>query len=100
MRDTGDRLHLRPREPETTAFHKVLQQNLLTFEQEWTDKSDGRTLPSFVTDELRDFLDCGHCRRTVKKILSAMGLPTEAPKLYPARPPPAESGGEGGDRLN
>ena len=37
---------------------------------------------------------------TIKKILSAMGLPTEAPKLYPARPPPAESGGEGGDWLN
>ncbi len=37
---------------------------------------------------------------TVKKILSAMGLPTEAPKPYPARPPPAESGGEGGDWLN
>ena len=31
----------------------------LTFEQEWTDKSDGRTLPSFVTDELHDFLGCG-----------------------------------------
>jgi hypothetical protein len=36
---------------------------------------------------------------TIKKILSAMGLPTEAPKLCPARPPPAESGGEGGDWL-
>jgi hypothetical protein len=77
----------------------MLQQNLLTFEQEWTDKSDGRNLPSFVTDELHDFLDCGPCRRTVMKILSAMGLPTEAPKLCPARPPPAESGGEGGDWL-
>ena len=47
------------REPEKTALYKVLQQHLLTFEQEWTDKSDGRTLPSFVTDELHDFLDCG-----------------------------------------
>jgi hypothetical protein len=37
---------------------------------------------------------------TIKKILSAMGLPTEAPKLCPARPPPSESGGEGGDCLN
>jgi hypothetical protein len=37
---------------------------------------------------------------TIKKILSAMGLPTEAPKPYPARPPPSESGGEGGDWLN
>ena len=38
------------REPEKTALFQVLQQHLLTFEQEWTDKSDGRTLPSFVTD--------------------------------------------------
>jgi hypothetical protein len=37
---------------------------------------------------------------TIKKILSAMKLPVEASKLYPARPPPAESGGEGGDWLN
>jgi hypothetical protein len=37
---------------------------------------------------------------TIKKILSAMGLPTEAPKLWPARPPPSQSGGEGGDWLN
>jgi hypothetical protein len=78
----------------------MLQQILLTFEQEWTDKSDGRKLPSFVTDELHDFLDCGPCRRTVMKILSAMGLPTEAPKRYPERPPPAEAGGEDGDWLN
>ena len=37
---------------------------------------------------------------TIKKILKAMGLPTEAPKLRPARPPPSQSGGEGGDWLN
>jgi len=37
---------------------------------------------------------------TIKKILSAMRLPTEAPKLWPARPPPSQSGGEGGDWLN
>ena len=37
---------------------------------------------------------------TIKKILSAMGLPTCAPKLWPARPPPSQSGGEGGDWLN
>jgi hypothetical protein len=37
---------------------------------------------------------------TIKKILASMGLPTEAPKPYPARPPPAESGGEDGDWLN
>jgi Transposase zinc-binding domain len=47
------------REPEKTALYKVLQQHLLTFEQLWTDKSDGRTLPSFVTEELHKFLDCG-----------------------------------------
>jgi hypothetical protein len=37
---------------------------------------------------------------TIKKILSAMGLPTEAPKLWPARPPPSDSGAEGGGWLN
>jgi hypothetical protein len=36
---------------------------------------------------------------TIKKILASMGLPTEAPKPYPARPPPSESG-DGGDWLN
>ena len=36
-----------------------MQEHLLTFEQEWTDKSDGRTLPTFVTEELHKFLDCG-----------------------------------------
>ncbi len=33
---------------------------------------------------------------TIRKILSAMGLPTEAPKLYPARPPPTIFRGDGG----
>jgi hypothetical protein len=37
---------------------------------------------------------------TIKKILSAMGLPTEAPKLSPARSPLSEPSGEGGDWLN
>ena len=37
---------------------------------------------------------------TIKKILSARGRPTEAPKLFPGRPPPSQSGGEGGDWLN
>ncbi len=37
---------------------------------------------------------------TIKKILSAMGLPTEVPALFPARPPPSESPGEGGHWLN
>ena len=47
------------REPEKTALYQVLQEHLLTFEQEWTDKSDGRTLPKFVTDELHGFMSCG-----------------------------------------
>jgi hypothetical protein len=47
------------RQPEKTALYKVMQEHLLTFEQEWTDKSDGRTLPTFVTEELHKFLDCG-----------------------------------------
>jgi hypothetical protein len=47
------------REPEKTALYRILQEHLLTFEQEWTDKSDGRTLPTFVTEELHKFLDCG-----------------------------------------
>jgi hypothetical protein len=36
----------------------------------------------------------------IKKVLSALGLPTDAPKLSPERPPPSESGGAGGDGLN
>jgi hypothetical protein len=34
---------------------------------------------------------------TIKKILSAMRLPTSVPKLRPARPLPAQPGGEDGD---
>jgi hypothetical protein len=39
---------------------------------------------------------------TIKKILAAMGLPTEAPKPYPARPPPSEPSepGDGAEYLN
>ena len=39
---------------------------------------------------------------TIRKILSAMGLPTEAPKPSPARPPPAEpsEAGDGGEYPN
>ena len=46
----------------------MIQQHLLTFEQEWTDKSDGRTLPSFVTDELHDFLGCGILARGLAQL--------------------------------
>ena len=39
---------------------------------------------------------------TIRKILSAMGLPTEAPNPYPARPPPSEPSepGDGAEYLN
>jgi hypothetical protein len=45
-----------------------MQQHLLTFEQQWTDKSDGRTLPSFVTAELHDFLGCGILARGLAQL--------------------------------
>jgi len=57
------------REPEKTALFRVLQQHLLTFEQEWSDKSDGRTLPSFVTEELHDFMGCGVLARGFAQFL-------------------------------
>jgi hypothetical protein len=47
------------REPEKTALFQVLQQHLLTFEQQWTDEASGRTLPKFVLDELHGFMSCG-----------------------------------------
>jgi hypothetical protein len=56
------------REPEKTALYQVLQNHLLTFEQEWTDKSDGRTLPAFVTGELHDFLGCGLLARGLAQL--------------------------------
>jgi hypothetical protein len=56
------------REPKKTALFKVLQQHLLTFEQEWTDKSDGRALPSFVTEELHGFMDCGILARGLAQL--------------------------------
>jgi hypothetical protein len=37
---------------------------------------------------------------TIKKVFSAMGLPTERPSLWPAQSTPSQSGGEGGDWLN
>jgi hypothetical protein len=45
----------------------------LTFEQEWTDKSDGRTLPGFVTGELHDFLGCGILARGLAQLF---GVPS------------------------
>jgi hypothetical protein len=47
------------REPEKTALFQVFQQHLLTFEQQWTDQADGRTLPKFVLNELHGFMACG-----------------------------------------
>ena len=34
---------------------------------------------------------------TAKKILDAMHLPSEVPRLHPARPPPGSPGVEGGE---
>jgi hypothetical protein len=50
--------------------------------------------------ENRSFMRCSSNSGFRAMILSAMGLPTCAPKLWPARPPPSQSGGEGGDWLN
>ena len=47
------------RQPEKTALYRVMQENLLTFEQQWTDEGNGRTLPTLVTEELHKYLDCG-----------------------------------------
>jgi hypothetical protein len=44
------------REPDKTALYQVLQQHLLTFEQQWTEAASGRTLPKFVTEELHPFM--------------------------------------------
>jgi hypothetical protein len=44
------------RQPEKTALYRVMQEHLLTFEQEWTDAASGRTLPKFVTGELHGFM--------------------------------------------
>ena len=49
----------RPRQPEATALYQVLNTHLATFEASWIDPNEGRTLPAFVIDELRGFLDCG-----------------------------------------
>ena len=40
-------------------MYRVMQEHLLTFEQQWTDEASGHTLPAFVTEELHKFLDCG-----------------------------------------
>src|SRR5450759_1266141 len=47
------------RQPEKSALYQVMQQHLLTFEQQWTDEASGRTLPKFVTDELHGYMNCG-----------------------------------------
>ena len=47
------------RQPEKTALYRVMQEYLLTFEQQWTDQASGRTLPKFVTAELHGFMSCG-----------------------------------------
>ena len=47
------------RQPEKTALYQVMQRHLLTFEQQWTDEASGRTLPTFVTEELHGYMSCG-----------------------------------------
>jgi len=42
-----------PRHPEATALYRVLQAHLPAFLASWSDASEDRTLPRFVTDELR-----------------------------------------------
>jgi hypothetical protein len=39
------------RQPEKTALYRVMQEHLLTFEQQWADEASGCTLPKFVTGE-------------------------------------------------
>ena len=63
------------REPEKTALYKVMQEHLLTFEQQWSDETSGRTLPKFVTEELRKYMDCGILGRGFA--LSAAIIPVE-----------------------
>jgi len=69
----------------------------------WSRRPRCRTRPATRWSILRTGCRCcpRSCPRArLKKILSAMGLPPQAPKLWPARPPPSESGGEGGGWLN
>ena len=80
------------RESEKTALYKVLQQHLLTFEQEWTDKPSLPLSHYISWSELlrRTFqidITCPRCQSplrlialietedTIRKILSAMELP-------------------------
>jgi len=90
------------RQPEKTALFQVVQQHLLTFEQEWTDQGSGRTLPKFVTDELQRYVSCGILGRGFGVYApTAMHLVPSGPhaasprpsppyilQLYPARQPP------------
>jgi hypothetical protein len=45
-----------PRRPEAAALYRILQEHLRSFEREWTDEAEGRTLPAFVTEKLNGFL--------------------------------------------
>jgi hypothetical protein len=56
------------RQPEKTAVYQVLQRHLLTFEQQWTDEANGRTLPRFVLDELHGSMSCVWARVTVAPV--------------------------------
>jgi hypothetical protein len=79
------------REPEKTALYGVMQEHLLTFEQQWTDGASGKTLPKFVTDELRAYLNCGilgrgfahlYCKRILRflqrrKVITLVTAPAD-----------------------
>ena len=57
------------RQPEKTGLCRVMQEHLLTFEQEWTDPQSGRTLPEFVLDEMHGFMSCGILARGFAHLL-------------------------------
>jgi len=57
------------RQPEKTGLYRVMQEHLLTFEQEWTDPQSGRTLPEFVLDEMHGFMSCGILARGFAHLL-------------------------------
>jgi hypothetical protein len=75
MREARERLHLCSTGAREDRALPVLQNHLLTFEQEWTDQSEGRTLPSFVTGELHDFHVLPDVRSLVeRRRVSALAL--------------------------
>jgi hypothetical protein len=66
------------RQPEKAAVVQVLQQHLLTFEQEWTDAASGRALPKFVTarkyDSSKRKVGRPQKQRDIRKLVVEMAL--------------------------